>query len=240
MEFYNKTVIITGASVGIGKATAIEFARNGANVCIVDVNAEGLDTLAEEIKSIGANVSSYICDVSDEQRVHEITQEIINQYGKIDILVNNAGLWRMRKPFVETTSDEWKKRLSVNILGLMYFTHEVLPNMIENSYGRIINIGSVAGVYGNANMVDYSMTKGAVSSFTKALAKEVADKGITVNNVVPGSVRNEGSNRETELCYMGRRGELEEYAYLICFLASDKAAYISGQDYQIDGCRKKN
>lgn len=240
MEFYNKTVIITGASVGIGKATAIEFARNGANVCIVDVNAEGLDTLAEEIKSIGANVSSYICDVSDEQRVHEITQEIINQYGKIDVLVNNAGLWRMRKPFVETTSDEWKKRLSVNILGLMYFTHEVLPNMIENSYGRIINIGSVAGVYGNANMVDYSMTKGAVSSFTKALAKEVADKGITVNNVVPGSVRNEGSNRETELCYMGRRGELEEYAYLICFLASDKAAYISGQDYQIDGCRKKN
>lgn len=240
MEFYNKTVIVTGASVGIGKATAIEFARNGANVCIVDVNAEGLDTLAEEIKSIGANVSSYICDVSDEQRVHEITQEIINQYGKIDVLVNNAGLWRMRKPFVETTSDEWKKRLSVNILGLMYFTHEVLPNMIENSYGRIINVGSVAGVYGNANMVDYSMTKGAVSSFTKALAKEVADKGITVNNVVPGSVRNEGSNRETELCYMGRRGELEEYAYLICFLASDKAAYISGQDYQIDGCRKKN
>ncbi len=240
MEFKNKTVIITGASVGIGKATAIEFARNGANVCIVDVNAEGLDTLAEEIKSIGANVSSYICDVSDEQRVHEITQEIINQYGKIDILVNNAGLWRMRKLFAETTSDDWKKIINVNILGLMYFTHEALPGMIENSYGRIINIGSVAGVYGNANMVPYSMTKGAVSSFTKALAKEVADKGITVNNVVPGSVRNEGANRETELCYMGRRGELEEYAYLICFLASDKAAYISGQDYRIDGCRKKN
>ena len=240
MEFKNKTVIITGASVGIGKATAIEFARNGANVCIVDVNAEGLDTLAEEIKSIGANVSSYICDVSDENRVHEVTKEIINQYGKIDILVNNAGIWRLRKLFAETTSDDWKKIINVNILGLMYFTHEALPGMIENSYGRIINIGSVAGVYGNANMVPYSMTKGAVSSFTKALAKEVADKGITVNNVVPGSVRNEGANRETELCYMGRNGELEEYAYLICFLASDKAAYISGQDYRIDGCRKKN
>lgn len=240
MEFHNKTVIITGASVGIGKATAIEFAKNGANVCIVDINAEGLDTLVEEIKSIGANVSSYICDVSDENRVHEVTQEIIDQYGKIDILVNNAGLWRMKKLFIETTSDDWKKIINVNILGLMYFTHEVLPGMIENSYGRIINIGSVAGVYGNANMVTYSMTKGAVSSFTKALAKEVADKGITVNNVVPGSVRNEGKDSETELCYMGRNGELEEYAYLICFLASDKAAYISGQDYQIDGCRKKN
>ena len=240
MEFKNKTVIITGASVGIGKATAIEFAKNGANVCIVDIDAEGLDTLAEEIKSIGANVSSYICDVSDENRVHEVTQEIINQYGKIDILVNNAGLWRMKKLFAETTSDDWKKMINVNILGLMYFTHKVLPGMIENSYGRIINIGSVAGVYGNANMVPYSMTKGAVSLFTKALAKEVADKGITVNNVVPGSVRNEGKDRETELCYMGRNGELEEYAYLICFLASNKAAYISGQDYQIDGCRKKN
>ena len=84
------------------------------------------------------------------------------------------------------------------------------------------------------------MTKGAVSSFTKALAKEVAAVGITVNNVVPGSVRNEGAAKETDMSYMNRRGELEEYAYLICFLASDKAAYISGQDYQIDGCRRKN
>lgn len=238
--FNGKTVVITGASVGIGKATAIEFAKNGANVCIVDVNAKGLYTLAKEIESICANVTAYICDVSDEQKVHETTQQIIDKYGKIDILVNNAGLWRRFKPFVETTSDEWKKWLSVNVLGLMYFTHEVLPGMIENAYGRIINIGSVAGVYGNANMADYSMTKGAVSSFTKALAKEVALQGITVNNVVPGSVRNEGASAESDLCYMERKGELEEYAYLICFLASDKAAYISGHDYMIDGCRKKN
>ena len=110
--------------------------------------------------------------------------------------------------------------------------------MLENSWGRIINVASVAGVYGNANMAHYSATKGAVISFTKALAKEVAAQGITVNNVVPGTVRNEGAGAEIGLCYMGRRGELEEYAYLICFLASDKAAYISGHDYQIDGCRK--
>jgi NAD(P)-dependent dehydrogenase (short-subunit alcohol dehydrogenase family) len=240
MEFLNKTVIITGASVGIGKATAIEFAKEGANVCIVDIDTNGLEIVTQTIKELGPSVSKYVCDVSDERGVHNVVDEVIKKYGKIDILVNNAGLWRMWKPFVETTSDEWKKRLNVNVLGLMYFTHEVLPNMIENSYGRIINIGSVAGVYGNPNMVDYSMTKGAVSSFTKALAKEVASQGITVNNVVPGSVRNEGASVETELCYMNRTGKLEEYAYLICFLASDKAAYISGQDYQIDGCRKKN
>ena len=238
MEFLNKTVIITGASVGIGKATAIEFAKEGADVCIIDINAEALDSVCAEIESMGGSVKAFICDVSDEQRVREVTQEIISQYGKIDVLVNNAGLWRSWKPFVETTSDEWKQRLNVNILGLMYFTHEVLPHMLDKSYGRIINIGSVAGVYGNAKMVDYSMTKGAVSSFTKALAKEVAAQGITVNNVVPGTVRNEGAGAEIEQCYMGRRGELQEYAYLICFLASDKAAYISGQDYQIDGCRR--
>ncbi len=238
MEFYNKTVVITGASVGIGKATAIEMAKNGAKVCLVDVNIEGLNAVAEEIKSLGASAEAFICDVSDEQRVRQVVQEIIDQYGKIDILVNNAGIWRTWKPFVETTSDDWKKRINVNILGLMYFTHAVLPNMIENAYGRIVNVGSVAGVYGNPRMVDYSMTKGAVSSFTKALAKEVAAQGITVNNVVPGTVRNEGAGAAIDQCYMGRRGELEEYAYLICFLASDKAAYISGQDYQIDGCRK--
>lgn len=240
MEFSSKTVIITGAAVGIGKATAIEFAKEGANVCLVDVDADALRDVEKYLRTLGASVSAYICDVSDEQRVVEVTQEILDRYGKIDILVNNAGLWRGGKPFAETTSDDWKRRLDVNVLGLMYFTHKVLPNMIENRYGRIINIGSVAGVYGIATMAAYSMTKGAVSSFTKALAKEVADKGITVNNVVPGSVRNEGAGVESELCYMKRTGKLEEYAYLICFLASDKAAYISGQDYQIDGCRKKN
>ena len=240
MEFQNKTVIVTGASVGIGKATALEFAKSGANVCIVDVNEEGLETVKNEIEVLGASASAYICDVSDEDRVSEVVAAVLERYGRIDVLVNNAGLWRGAKPFVETVSDEWKRRIGVNVLGLMYFTHEVLPNMIENKYGRIINVGSIAGTLGVMNMADYSMTKGAVSSFTKALAKEVAELGITVNNVVPGSVRNEGAAKETDMCYMNRRGELEEFAYLICFLASDKAAYISGQDYRIDGCRRKN
>ncbi len=239
MEFKNKTVIVTGASIGLGKQTAIEFAQKGANVCIVDIDAERLKLVKDQLEALGANASAYVCDVGNEAQVKEVVDAIIKIYGKIDILVNNAGLWRTWGTFVETTSDDWKKKINVNILGVMYFSHKVLPNMIENKFGRIINIGSVAGVYGNANMVDYSMTKGAVSSFTKALAKEVAEYGITVNNVVPGTIRNEDAQEETPLCYMGRTGKLEEFAYLISFLASDKAAYISGQDYQIDGCRKK-
>ena len=240
MEFENRTVIITGASVGIGRATALEFAKGGANLCIVDVNAEGLEITKKDAEALGARVTAYACDISDEESVRRVTADAVKKYGRIDILVNNAGLWRGAKPFAETDSGDWKRRIDVNILGLMYFTHAALQSMIENGYGRIINIGSVAGTFGIQNMAAYSMTKGAVSSFTKALAKEVADKGITVNNVVPGSVRNEGAAKETDMCYMNRRGELEEYAYLICFLASDKAAYISGQDYRIDGCRRKN
>ena len=240
MEFQNKVVLITGASVGIGKATAIEFAKQGATLCLADLDYTALQTVEKELLALSAAVSIYRCDVSDEAEVRDMVADALKKYQKIDVLVNNAGLWRGSAPFVETDSADWKRRIDVNILGLMYCTHAVLPNMIQNRYGRIINLGSVAGYYGNKNMAAYSMTKGAVSAFTKALAKEVAADGITVNNVVPGSVRNEGAKIESELCYMNRTGALEEFAYLICFLASDKAAYISGQDYRIDGCRKKN
>ncbi len=237
--FKNKTVVITGASIGIGKAAALEFAKMNANVCIVDINKEQLDLVKAEIEQFDTPVSAYIGDVSDENVTKKIVSSIIDTYGKIDILINNAGIWRFFDSFIDTDSSNWKKIINVNILGTMYFTHAVLGNMIDNKYGRIINIGSVAGVYGNKNMTAYSMSKGAVSAFTKALAKEVAEYGITVNNVVPGNVKNEGADENAALSFMNRSGKLEEFAYLISFLASDKAAFISGQDYLIDGCRKK-
>lgn len=239
MEFKDKTVIITGASMGIGKATAIEFAKEGATLCLVDIKEEELNAVKAEIEAFGADVSTYVCDVSDEQGVKKVVDDFIEKYGKIDVMVNNAGVWRYDQLFVEMDSSIWKKIIDVNILGTMYFSQAVLKNMIDNKYGRIINIGSVTGVYGKAEMAPYSMSKGAVSAFTKALAKEVTQYGITVNNVVPGNVLNEGSTNNEELSFANRSGRPEEFAYLICFLASDKAAYISGQDYQIDGCRKK-
>ena len=139
---------------------------------------------------------------------------------------------------------DWKRFIDVNVMGTVYFTHAVLPGMLERGWGRVINVASVAGVYGNANMVHYSATKGAVIAFTRALAKEVTDKGVLVNAVSPGSVSSSAdpdmdAYTPSALSFMGRTGTDRENANLICFLASDEASYISGQNIQIDGCRKK-
>lgn len=244
LNFKYKTVFITGAAVGIGRATAIKFAKDGANVVLTDINADALEDVKKEIEEYTKNVLALQCDVSDEQSVYDVVKKSYDVFGKIDILVNNAALWRCWVPFTEASADEWRKFIDVNIMGVVYCTKAVLPQMIENNYGKIINVASVAGVYGNANMVHYSATKGALIAMTKALAKEVADKGVLVNCVSPGSVSpsdNKDMNyfEDSDLSFMGRTGTDMENANLICFLASDEASYISGQNIQIDGCRKK-
>ena len=244
MKFKDKTALVTGAAVGIGRAVTLKLAQEGANLVLVDVNAEKLSELKDELKTYSDNIMTCECDVTDENTVYEIIAKAEKVFGKIDILVNNAALWRCWSLFVDTPTDEWKKFIDVNIMGVVYFTKAVLPNMLENGYGRIINVSSVAGVYGNANMVHYSATKGALIAMTKALAKEVTDKGVLVNCVSPGSVspsENKDMNylENSELSFMGRTGTDMENANLICFLASDEASYISGQNIQIDGCRKK-
>ena len=243
MDFNGRVALVTGASIGIGRATAINFAKNGAKVVIVDINGEGLLSVEKEIREFTDDVLSFCLDVSDEEAVNSSVASAIKHFGGIDILVNNAGIFRDYEFFVESSSDKWKRYIDINILGVMYFAKAVLPSMLDKGYGRIINLGSVAGVYGKAYQACYSMTKGAVMSFTSALAKEVTDKGITVNCVSPGSVSDSDDldyNKvfSTELSFAGRTGTHMENANLICFLASDEAAYISGQNIQIDGCRK--
>lgn len=244
MNFKNKAALITGASVGIGRAVAIKFAQNGAKVVLFDTNYDKLKSVKKEIEEYTKDVLIFKCDVSDEKKVYEFVKEAEKVFGGIDILVNNAALWRCWNSFVETSTDDWRKFIDVNVMGVVYATKAVLPGMIDREYGRIINVSSVAGVYGNANMVHYSATKGAVISMTKALAKEVADKGILVNCVSPGSVSpSENSDMNSfepsKLSFIGRTGTNMENANLICFLASDEASYISAQNIQIDGCRKK-
>ena len=239
----NKVAIITGASVGIGRAVALKMARNGAKLVLLDLNKEKLLSVEEEIKNLGASVLAIGCDVSDEKQVYSAVEKTIEQFGQVDILVNNAALWRNFEPFTEISFDKWEKFIKINIMSVVYCTKAVLSHMIKNGYGRIVNVASVAGVYGNANMSMYSATKGAVISLTKALAKEVACSGVIVNSVAPGTVspsENDDANyfEKTDRCYAGRTGTAMENADLICFLASQTNGYVVGQNIQIDGSRR--
>ena len=244
MKFQGKVAMITGASVGIGRAVALGLSEQGADLVLLDINTEKLLQVEEEVKKHGHKVLVYACDVSDEKKVNEIVSDATERLGRIDILVNNAALWRDRSSFSESSSDLWKKYIDVNVMGVYYCTRAVIGGMIENGYGRVINVASVAGVYGNVKMVHYSTTKGALIAMTKALAKEVTGSGVLVNCVSPGSVSpsdNEDIDffKPSDLSFMGRTGTDRENANLILFLASDEASYISGQNIQIDGCRKK-
>ena len=244
MRFKNKVALVTGAAVGIGRACVLRFAEEGARVAALDLNAEKLQVLQKEAADKGYEILTLTCDVSDEEAVEKAFQAAKEHFGTIDILVNNAALWRQWEDFLSTTVDTWKKYLDVNVMGTVYCTRAALPAMLQKKYGRIVNVASVAGVYGNANMVNYSATKGAVIAMTRALAKELADKGVLVNCVSPGSVspsyvEDIDYTEESELAFMGRTGSDRENADLILFLASDEASYISGQNIQIDGCRKK-
>ncbi len=241
MDFSKKVAIITGAAAGIGKATAIMMAKAGASLMLIDIDEENLTKTAEETTASGAHICPAMMDISDETAVNTVVADTLREFGKVDILVNNAALFRRHMAFLETDSSMWRRYIDVNIYGMLYFTKAVLPHMVEQGSGRIINIGSVAGVYGLKNMADYSLTKGAVIAFTKAVAKKVVKDGVTVNCVSPGSVLYLYNDPTvgTDLCHMERCGTHDEYACLICFLASDETTYISGQNYEVDGCRKK-
>ena len=243
MNMQGKVALITGAAMGIGYATAIKMATNGADLVLFDLNGEKLAALQEKLAAYPVRVKCYVGDVSDEEAVKAAVADALTEFGKIDILVNNAAIWRCWAPFLETPIADWKKYIDVNVMSCIYFCHAVLPGMVKNGWGRVINVASVAGVYGNSNMAHYSATKGAVIAFTKSLAREMAAHNVLVNAVSPGSVSPSENDdydyyRESDLSCLGRTGTDMENANLICFLASDESSYISGQNIQIDGCRK--
>ena len=151
--FKGKTVLITGAAVGIGRGCAIQFAKNGANVVLLDYNAETLKATEQEIKNITENTLSIVCDISDNVAVLNAVEKAVERFGKIDILVNNAALWRCSTSFVDTPVEEWEKFFDINVLGTAYVTKAVIGGMIKQNYGRIINVGSMWGKCGASCIV---------------------------------------------------------------------------------------
>lgn len=235
MDFNNKVALITGATRGIGEATAEIIINGGGTVIATGRNDKALAALKQRY---GEKIFTYKCDVSDEATVNAMVADATEKTGGIDILINNAGIFMEDiAPFVEQTSDMWRKKIDINIYGTLYTTHAVLPQMIARRAGRIVNVASVAGIYGIRNMLDYSLTKGAIITFTTGLARELGEYNITVNAVSPGNIST--YNEVPELSYMNRSGTPEECAKVIAFLASDDASWVSGSNYVVDGSRKK-
>ena len=240
MRFTNRIALVTGAAQGIGEAVSREFAERGVDVAMLDINEEKLIASADAIRAAypERKILAIACDVGEAASMDAAVAKVLAEFGRVDILVNNAGLWRdNRGLFHETDPATWERRWRVNVFSMMYLSKLLLPGMLAQEFGRIINVASVAGVYGLANMVDYSTTKGAMISFTRALAKETADKKVMVTCVSPGSVN--GEKTPTDLSYSNRHGTYHEHAQMILFLASDNASYVSGQSFQVDGCRRK-
>ena len=239
MEFVGRVALITGAAQGIGFEAAKILCEGGADVALVDVNEAGLLEARNKLETLGTSVTTFACDVADENAVNQVVEAVLAKHSQIDILINNAGIFRAdRGPFSQSKSEYWRKKIDINIYGTLYFTRAVINSMLEQHYGRIINIASVAGTYGLANMADYSLTKGAILAFSKALAREVAEAGVLVNTVSPGNI-NPDPNFLPQSSYINRSGHPRECAEAICFLASEKASFISGCDYVVDGCRRK-
>jgi len=233
-----KTAIVTGAAAGIGKATALLFAAEGANVCLIDINKTGVETAAAEIEESGGAALAFGADIRDSGVISGIVDQTVKKFGAIDILANVAGIWGQHTgiwaEFIDSDEKSWDQVLSVNLKGTFVCTKAALGYMIGQKHGKIINLGSVAGVNGLPKMADYSASKGAIISFTKALAIETGKHNIQVNCVSPGSIHTHGGDPPTLL---GRAGTAEETAQLILFLASENSDFITGQNYIIDGGR---
>ncbi len=242
IKFQERTAVITGAAGGIGRALAHQFMEQNVAMALTDLSEEAVEKQAMELRQQGAVVRGYALDVTSTASVNAAATRILSDFSHIDILVNNAGVWnhpdRKVTPLADTPEEYWKWVLDVNLAGVFRTTQAFLKPMIHQQYGRIINLGSIAGEVGLPGYCDYSAAKGGVILMTKALAMEVAKHKITVNCVSPGMVSsNDSETTPTRGTWIGRTGARAEIAGLILFLASDDSSFITGVDYTIDGGR---
>lgn len=238
-----KTVIVTGASRGIGACIAKEFAKNGYNVVLNYFKSEEkAKEVSKEIESLGARVLLSKADVSDPAQVQAMVEEAIKVFGNVDVLVNNAGI-SISGLLIDMTNEQIQNLVSTNLVSQIVCAREVSKHMIGCQSGRIVNVSSIWGVVGGSNETVYSATKAGIIGFTKALAKELGLSNITVNAVAPGAIETdmmkgydaETKNQIAEETTLGRIGKPEDIAKAVLFLASDDASYITGQVLRVDG-----
>ncbi|MFA9491469.1 MAG: 3-oxoacyl-[acyl-carrier-protein] reductase [Anaerolineales bacterium] len=243
MKLKNKVAVITGAAQGIGRAIATTLAQQGANVVVSDIQLEKAETTAKEIMAeTGQKVIAVHADVVDSASVKAMIDRTIDEFERIDILVNNAGTTRdgliMRMKEVD-----WDLVLNINLKGTFNCSKAVVRPMMKQHYGRIVNITSVSGLIGQVGQTNYSASKAGIIGFTKALAREVGSRKITVNAVAPGLVKTaltidlpqELKDMFIEMTPLGRYGEPEDIANAVAFLVSDEASYITGHVLSVDG-----
>lgn len=241
MSLNGKTALVTGASRGIGRAIALRLAEDGANVAVIYAgSADKAKAVVNEITALGVNAKAYRCNVADSAAVNETVKAVTNDLGKIDILVNNAGITRDGL-MLRMKDEDFDAVLDTNLKGAFNMVRACYSGFIRKKSGRIINISSVSGIMGNAGQANYSASKAGVIGLTKSVARELASRGITCNAVAPGFIQtdmteNLGDNNPLlNSIPLGRMGKPEDIAAAVAFLASDSAAYITGEVLKVDG-----
>ena len=240
MDLKDKVAIVTGSARGIGQAIALKLAESGADIVVSDIAGAG--TVAEEIKAMGRRSLAVTADVSSKEDVAALVDKAVSALGRVDILVNNAGITRDQL-LLRMSDEDWDSVLSVDLKSAFLCTRAVLRHMVKQRWGRIINISSIVGIVGNAGQANYASAKAGIIGFTRAVAKEVASRGITANAIAPGFIDTEMTRRLPEQqreeakkqIPLGYLGTPRDVAEAVAFLASEEARYITGQVLGVDG-----
>lgn len=241
-DFEGQVALITGSARGIGRKVAEDLASHGAKVVLCDLVKEQTDELAEQLQREGAEALSLAMNVADSEQVESAVKAAIEHFGKISILVNNAGITRDGL-FMRMKEEAWRGVMGINLDGVYRVTHRVVPSMVRQRYGRIVNIASVVALMGNAGQANYVASKAGVIGLTKALSQEVASRGITVNAIAPGFIETQmtaGLSEEVKSNMLSsipirRMGTVEDVAAGVRFLASKEAGYVTGHVLNING-----
>ncbi len=242
MKLDNKIAVVTGAAQGIGKVIAMHLVQKGASLVLCDINLEMAKEAAREIEEAGGKCLALKSDVSNMQDAEKIIKEAVEHFGSLDILVNNAGITK-DNVLIRMKEEQWDQVMAVNLKGTFNVTRAAIKVMMRKKSGKIVNIASITGLMGNAGQANYSASKAGVIGFTKSIAREYADRGITVNAVAPGFIETAMTDaipeREREELIrqipVKKLGTPEDVANAVSFLASEEASYITGQVIGVNG-----